>query len=147
MNPGDNAPDFELEANTGEKIRLYSYIGKKEIILFFYVKDNTPGCTTEVKGVKENYQKILDRYEVFGINHDSIKSHVDFCSKHDLPFRILSDPGKKVASMYDARGALGAYTKRITYLIGVDGKIKEIVHGMSASNHIEFIQRLGQSKI
>ncbi|MDE1724725.1 MAG: peroxiredoxin [Thaumarchaeota archaeon] len=147
MNQGDNAPDFELEANTGEKIRLYSYIGKKEIILFFYIKDNTPGCTAEVKGVKENYQKISDKYEVFGINHDSMKSHVDFCNKHDLPFRILSDPGKKVASMYDAKGALGAYTKRITYLIGLDGKIKEIVHGMSASNHIELIQRLAQLKI
>lgn len=146
MNLGDKAPDFELEANTGEKVRLSSYIGKKEIVLFFYVKDNTPGCTAEVNGIKNHYQKMSDKYEVFGINHDSTESHVNFCSKYSLPFKILSDPGKKVASLYNAKGALGAYTKRITYLIGLDGKIKNIVHGMGATNHIEFIERLSESK-
>lgn len=147
MNLGDVAPDFELESNVGEKIRLFSYIGKKEIVLFFYVKDNTPGCTAEVNGIKNYYQKVSDRYEVFGINQDSIESHANFCNKHSLPFKILSDPGKKVAALYNAKGAFGTYTKRITYFIGLDGKIKKIIQGMGASNHIQFIENLADSNI
>ena len=142
MKIGDNAPDFELESNTGEKIKLSNHIGKKKVVLFFYVKDNTPGCTTEVIGIKNHHPNISDRYEVFGINQDSKESHTNFCQKHDLPFKILADKGKKVAALYHATGFLGAYTKRITYLIGLDGKIEKIVEGMGASNHIEFIQGL-----
>ena len=142
MKIGDTAPDFELEANTGEKIILSSYLGKKKVVLFFYVKDNTPGCTAEVNGIKNFYQTVSGEYEILGINHDSMESHVDFCQKHGLPFKLLSDPGKKVASLYDAKGALGMYTKRITYLIGLDGKIERIVEGMGASNHIEFVKSL-----
>ena len=142
MKVGDNASDFELESNTGEKVKLSSYFGKKKIILFFYVKDDTPGCTAEVKGIKDYYHTVSEKYEVFGINQDSTESHMDFCQKYDLPFKILSDPGKKVASQYNAKGSLGMYTKRITCLIGLDGKIEKIVEGMGASNHIEFVQRL-----
>ena len=142
MKVGDLAPDFELKSNTGESVKLSSYFGKKKVVLFFYVKDNTPGCTTEVIGIRDYYPKVSKDYEVFGINQDSIDSHIDFCQKHKLPFKILSDPGKKVASLYDAKGALGMYTKRITYLIGLDGKIEKIVEGMGASNHVEFVQGL-----
>ena len=142
MKVGDIAPDFELKSNSGENIKLSSYFGKKKVILFFYVKDNTPGCTAEIVGIRDHYPKVSNDYEVFGINQDSVDSHIDFCQKHKLPFKILSDPGKKVASLYDAKGALGMYTKRITYLIGLDSKIEKIVEGMGASNHIEFIQGL-----
>ena len=142
MKVGDNAPDFELESNTGEKVKLSSYFGKKKIILFFYVKDNTLGCTAEVKGIRDHYSAISKEYEVFGVNQDSTESHMDFCQKYDLPFKILSDPGKKVASQYNAKGSLGMYTKRITYLIGLDGKIEKIIEGMGASNHIEFVQSI-----
>ncbi len=142
MKIGDSAPDFELESNTGEKIRLSDYIGKKKVVLFFYVKDNTPGCTAEVIGIKNYHRKISDKYEIFGINQDSKESHVNFCQKHDLPFKILADKGKKVATAYHATGIFGAYTKRITYLIGLDGKIEIVVEGMGAYNHIEFIQKL-----
>ena len=142
MKVGDNAPGFELESNTGEKIKLSNYIGKKKVVLFFYVKDNTPGCTAEVIGIKNHHSKISDKYEVFGINQGSKESHTNFCQKHGLTFRILEDKGKKVAALYHATGLLGAYTKRITYLIGLDGKIEKIVEGMGASNHIEFIQGL-----
>jgi peroxiredoxin Q/BCP len=145
MKIGDHAPDFELESNTGEKIKLSNYIGKKKVVLFFYVKDNTPGCTAEVIGIKSHHQKISDRYEVFGINQDSKESHANFCQKHDLPFRILVDKGKKIAALYHARGLLGAYTKRITYLIGLDGKIENMVEDIGASSHIEFVQSLTDS--
>ena len=145
MKIGDSAPDFELESNTGEKIRLADYVGKKKVVLFFYVKNNTPGCTAEVIGIKNHHPKISDRYEVLGINQDTKESHLSFCQKHELPFKILADKGKKVASLYHATGIFGAYTKRITYLIGLDGKIERIVEGMGASNHIEFIQSLTNS--
>jgi len=142
MKVGDHAPNFELESNTGEKVKLSSYFGKKKVVLFFYVKDNTPGCTSEVRGISDYYPKVSKEYEVIGINQDSKESHADFCQKHDLSFKIFSDPGKKVASLYDAKGAIGMYTKRITYLIGLDGKIEKIVEGIGASNHIEFVQSL-----
>lgn len=142
MKIGDPAPDFELQSNTGEKVRLSSYFGKKKTILFFYVKDNTLGCTTEVIGFRDNYAKISKDYEVFGINNDSPDSHMNFSQKHDLPFKLLSDPGKKIASLYDAKGTLGMYTKRITYLIGLDGKIKKIVEGMGSGPHLEFVSNL-----
>jgi thioredoxin-dependent peroxiredoxin len=142
MKIGDPAPDFELRSNTNENVRLSSYFGKKKIILFFYVKDNTPGCTTEIIGFKNNYSKISKNYEVFGINNDSNDSHMNFSQKHKLPFKLLSDPGKKVASLYDAKGTLGMYTKRITYLIGLDGKIEKIIEGMGAGQHLEFVSNL-----
>lgn len=142
MKIGDPAPDFELQANTGENVRLSSYFGKKKIILFFYVKDNTLGCTTEVIGFRNNYAKISENYEILGINNDSNNSHINFSQKHKLPFKLLSDPGKKIASLYDAKGTLGMYTKRVTYLIGLDGKIEKIVEGMGAGPHLEFVSNL-----
>ncbi|HET7336914.1 MAG TPA: redoxin domain-containing protein, partial [Candidatus Nitrosotalea sp.] len=72
----------------------------------------------------------------------SKESHASFCQKHELPFKILTDKDKKVAVLYHATGIFGAYTKRITYLIGLDGKIEKIVEGMGAANHISFIQSL-----
>ena len=142
MKIGEAAPDFELYSQVGEKIKLTSYFGKKKVILFFYVKDNTPGCTAEVKGITDTYPKISDKYEIIGINHDSVQSHKKFCQKLDVPFRILSDPDKKIATLYGAKGALGMYTKRMTFLIGLDGKIENITHGMGASPHTEFVKSL-----
>jgi thioredoxin-dependent peroxiredoxin len=142
MKIGDPAPDFELQSNTGEKIRISSFFGKKKIILLFYVKDNTPGCTREVTGFKNYYSKISKNYEVLGINQDSQDSHMNFSQKHKIPFKLLSDPGKKIASLYDAKGTLGLFTRRITYLIGLDGRIEKIIYGMGADNHIEFVARL-----
>jgi peroxiredoxin Q/BCP len=81
MKIGDLAPDFELISNTGEWIRLSSYVGKKKVILFFYVKDNTPGCTTEVKGFKDHYKDISEKYELIGINQDSEESRRSFSEK------------------------------------------------------------------
>ncbi|HKC79347.1 MAG TPA: peroxiredoxin, partial [Nitrosopumilaceae archaeon] len=106
MKIGDPAPDFELQSNTGEKVRLSSYFGKKKTILFFYVKDNTPGCTAEVTGFRDSYARISKNYEVIGINNDSQDSHMNFSQKHKLPFKLLSDPRKKIASLYDAKGTL-----------------------------------------
>jgi len=142
MKIGDPAPDFELESSTGEKFRLASYFGKKKIILFFYVKDNTPSCTAELRGFKNNYPKISRDYEILGINQDSQDSHMNFSQKQEIPFKLLSDPGKKIASLYDAKGSLGMYTKRITYLIGLDGRIEKIIEGMHVELHLEFVAGL-----
>jgi thioredoxin-dependent peroxiredoxin len=142
MKIGDPAPDFELQSSTGDKVKLSSCFGKKKIILFFYVKDNTPGCTAEVNGFKKYYPKISKDYEILGINNESPDSHIGFSQKHGLPFKLLSDPGKKIASLYDAKGVLGMYTKRITYLIGLDGRIEKIVDWMGADPHLKFVSNL-----
>jgi|SRR5579864_1469853 len=142
MKIGDPAPNFELRSQTGENVRLSSYFGKKKIILFFYVKDNTLRCTAEVIGFRDNYEKISKSYEILGINNDSDDSHLRFSQKHKLPFRLLTDPGKKIASLYDAKGVLGMYTKRVTYLIGLDGKIEKIIEGVGAGPHLEFVSNL-----
>ena len=142
MKVGDLAPNFELKSHTGETIRLSSYLGKKKVILFFYVKDNTPGCAAEVKGFKDHYQDISEKYELIGINQDSEESHRKFSEQNQIQFKLLSDLGKKVSLLYDAKGALGIYTKRITYLIGLDGKIEQIIEGMAPSKHIGFVENL-----
>jgi len=142
MKVGDLAPNFELKSHTGETVKLSSYLGKKKVILFFYVKDNTPGCTAEVKGFKDHYQDISEKYELIGINQDSEESHRKFSERNQIQFKLLSDPGKKVSLLYDAKGAFGIYTKRITYLIGLDGRIEEIIEGMAPSKHIGFVENL-----
>jgi peroxiredoxin Q/BCP len=142
MKIGDPAPDFELKSITDEKVKLSSYFGKRKIILFFYVKDNTPGCIAEITGFKNYYAKISKDYEILGINQDSQDSHMNFSQEYEIPFKLLSDPRAKVASLYDAKGVLGMYTKRVTYLIGLDGRIEKIVEGMGAGPHIEFISSL-----
>ena len=142
MKVGDFAPDFELASDNGEIIKLSSFFGKKKIILFFYIKDNTMGCTAQVNGIKNNYSNLKKEYVVFGINHHSAESHANFCKKNDLPFRLLSDPGKIIATKYGAKGAFGMYTKRITFVIGLDCKISNIIDGMASKKHIQFVSDL-----
>ena len=137
---------MNLNQTLVKKIKLSDYFGKKKVVLVFYVKDNTPGCTAEMKGIKNYHPKISDKYEVFGINQDSKESHANFCQKHDLPFKILADKGKESGHVYTMQPAsLGMYTKRITYLIGLDGRIEKIIDSMGASSHIEFVQSLADS--
>jgi peroxiredoxin Q/BCP len=97
----------------------------------------------EITGFKNYYTKISKDYEILGINQDSQDSHMNFSQEHEIPFKLLSDPGRKIVSLYDAKGVvLGMYTKRITYLIGLYGRIEKIVEGMGAGPHIEFVSSL-----
>src|SRR5579872_4220369 len=98
---GDLAPDFTLPSATGESVSLESFIGKKNIVLYFYPKDNTGGCTAEACSFRDSYEVFKDAgAEVIGVSSDSADSHERFAAKHRLPFILLSDKDKAVRKLY-----------------------------------------------
>ncbi len=140
---GDNAPSFILEADTGEQINLSSLKGKK-VVLFFYPKDNTPGCTKEACSFRDNLKPLLAKNTVvFGISKDSIKSHLNFRTKYNLNFPLLSDPDGKVCAAYGAWGEKKNYGRtymgiiRKTFIIDETGKIKYIYDKVKPEGHAE----------
>lgn len=105
LNKGDKAKDFTLSSDKGEKITLSSFTGKSNVILYFYPKDDTPGCTTEACDFRDNFASINKKGTVvLGVSPDDIQSHQKFISKQNLNFTLLSDPDHKVAEMYGAWG-------------------------------------------
>lgn len=132
---GGEAPDFELPAHTGEKIRLSSFRGKN-VVLFFYPKDGSPGCTRENCLFRDSIHD-FERYNavVIGISRDSVDSHRKFAKKHRLTHLLLSDSRGEVVKAYNAAGLLGI-TKRITYVIDREGKIRKIIQSINPSVHV-----------
>jgi peroxiredoxin Q/BCP len=142
LDVGDQAPDFSLPSNTGETINLSDYLGKKRVVLYFYPKDNTPGCTKEACSFRDNLQDIEARDAVvFGVSPDSLKSHGKFKEKYELNFPLLSDKDHSVAEAYGAWGEKSMYGKkyfgiiRKTFIIGLDGKIEYANHKVKAAEH------------
>ncbi|MBN2532842.1 MAG: thioredoxin-dependent thiol peroxidase [Spirochaetales bacterium] len=138
---GDNAPAFSLEDNDGKKVSLSDFAGKK-IVLYFYPKDDTPGCTKEACSFRDEYDEILKKGAVvIGISADPVKSHSKFKSKYSLPFYLLSDPDKKVMQAYGAWGEKKMYGKtymgtiRSTFIIGVNGKIQKVFPEVTPKEH------------
>ena len=128
LKEGDLAPAIEAKDQSGEMITLKEYRGKK-IVLYFYPKDNTPGCTTESCDLRDNYSQFLEKgFEVIGVSADSEKSHQNFISKYNLPFRLISDVDKKVLQDYNSWGEKNMYGKtymgvlRKTYIIDEKGE-------------------------
>ena len=143
LKEGDIAPDFSLPASNGETISLNDFAGKK-VVLFFYPKDNTPGCIKEVCSLRDVYSEIQDEgVVVLGISADSLKSHDNFISKYNLPFVLLSDVDHSMSSSYDAWGEkerngrtyMGMY--RITYIVDELGKILKVWPKVKPANHGE----------
>lgn len=141
LNIGDKAPQFELLNQDGVKIALKDFIGKK-VILYFYPKDNTPGCTTEACDFSLNYDKFGNKNAVIiGISPDSVASHEKFISKFDLKHILLSDSGKEVAKAYGACGLKKNYGKeyegiiRSTFVIDETGKIAQIYSNVRVKDH------------
>jgi peroxiredoxin Q/BCP len=131
---GDEAPDFTLPSNTGEPVALSSYRGKKSVVLYFYPKDNTPGCTTQAQKFRDDN----DRYAkagavVLGVSVDDETSHKFFANKHQLNFPLLADVGGKVARQYGVMGWIMA--KRVTFLIDPEGKITQIFDDVDVQTH------------
>ena len=138
---GDKAPEFRVNDEQGNLVKLSDFKGRK-LVLYFYPKDMTPGCTAEACDLRDNY-KVLQKagYEVLGVSTDTEKSHQKFIAKEKLPFRLLADPEKV---MYDAYGTwveksmygrkyMG--TARITFLIDEKGVIEEIIQKVDTKNH------------
>ena len=138
---GDKAPQFSGVDQKGESISLDNYKGKK-VILYFYPKDNTPGCTAEACNLRDNYSDLLDKgLDVIGVSPDSEKSHQKFIDKYDLPFRLISDPDKEILNLYNAWGEKKMYGKtydgvlRKTYIISEDQSIEAIFDKVKTKDH------------
>ena len=136
LKEGTKAPDFSLLDQNGTNHNLSSYLGKI-VLIYFYPKDDTPGCTKEACGIRDSYDEFekLD-VVVFGISPDSPESHAEFIQKYNLPFILLSDHRKEMIAEY---GADGIMTKRISYLIGKDGYILKTYPKVDPTSHAEEI--------
>ena len=141
LEEGTIAPDFTLEANGGREVRLSDHHGKK-VVLYFYPKDNTPGCTTEACNFRDDYSQIIAAGAVvLGVSPDSVKSHDKFKLKLDLPFALLSDPDHKVAETYGAWGEKKRYGKtymgiiRSTFVIDEAGRIIKVFPRVKVKDH------------
>lgn len=141
---GKVAPAFTLTAHTDEKVSLKDFKNKKQVVLYFYPKDNTSGCTKEACAFKDNIKKIEKKDAVvLGVSRDSILSHVKFVEKFQLPFFLLSDPDEEVCKKYDViqeKVMCGKKTvgiERSTFVIGKDGKIKKIFRKVKVAGHID----------
>jgi peroxiredoxin Q/BCP len=137
---GDNCPDFQLPDASGKMINMTNFIGKKKMVIYFYPKDDTPGCTKEACSFRDSYEdfKGFD-CEVIGISSDTEEKHSFFASKHKLPFILLADTDKKVRKLFGVPGNLfGLIPGRVTYIIGLDGKVKGIYNSQTNPlGHIE----------
>ncbi|MDF7811244.1 peroxiredoxin [Hymenobacter sp. YC55] len=136
---GDTAPDFTLKTTTGEAFRLADQRGKRAIVLYFYPKDDTPGCTAEACSFRDQYQDFQDLgAEVVGVSSDSEASHQKFTQKHRLPFPLLADTGGQVRKLYEVpRALLGILPGRVTFVIDKQGVIRYIFNSMNrATDHV-----------
>jgi thioredoxin-dependent peroxiredoxin len=127
---GDTAPDFTLTDQNGASVSLSSYRGKP-VVLYFYPKDDTPGCTKESCAFRDQYEVFKSAgAEVIGVSADSNESHQKFAAKYKLPFLLLSDKGDKVRSLYGAKALFGLFPGRITYIIDASGKVQLVFDSM-----------------
>jgi thioredoxin-dependent peroxiredoxin len=124
---GQKAPDFTLSSQSGEPVSLESFAGKKAVIVYFYPKDETPGCTAESCAFRDNYEIFKEAgAEVIGISGDSVGSHKSFAANHRLPFILLSDEGNKVRKLFGVPSTLGILPGRVTYVIDQEGVVKHM---------------------
>ena len=141
LKEGDKAPTFQGIDQNGDSISLDDYKGKK-LILYFYPKDSTPGCTNEACNLRDNYDDILSKgLDVIGVSPDSEKSHQKFITKHELPFRLISDTEKVVLNLYNAWGEKKLYGRtydgvlRKTFIIDENQNIETIFEKVKTKDH------------
>jgi len=121
---GDKAPDFSVAASDGTMVRLKDYVGKGNIVLYFYPKDDTPGCTKEACGIRDAFDEFKGLNAiVLGVSFDSVESHKKFIGKYKLPFVLLADVDKKVAKAYGVATDNSRVARRVTFVIDKQGKI------------------------
>ncbi|HLQ99665.1 MAG TPA: thioredoxin-dependent thiol peroxidase [Sphingobacterium sp.] len=145
---GDQAPEIVTINQDGKEIKLSDFKGKK-VVLYFYPKDNTPGCTTEACNFRDNYQSLQDEgFEVLGVSTDSQQSHQKFIAKHNLPFNLLVDEDKKIVEDYgvwvekNMFGKKRMGTARTTFLIDENGKILHIIKKVDNKNASQQVREL-----
>jgi peroxiredoxin Q/BCP len=140
---GKPAPDFELASDSGEKVKLSHFRGQP-VVLYFYPKDDTPGCTTEACGFRDEYARFQERGAVIlGVSPDDEASHVRFKQKHELPFTLLADPEHEAAEVYGVwsernfAGKKYMGIKRSTFVIDEDGNVAKAMYGVKPDGHPE----------
>ena len=143
LEEGTTAPDFELVSDSGERVRLSDLRGRP-VVLYFYPRDDTPGCTKQACGFRDEYARFRERgAAVLGVSPDTEESHARFKEKHSLPFTLLADPDHEAAEAYGAWGERKLYGKtsmgitRSTFVIGPDGTIAKAMRGVRPQGHAE----------
>ena len=136
---GDRIPHFELLNQYGELFKSETVLGVKPLVVYFYPKDETPGCTAEACSFRDHYEDFLQLgAEVIGISSDGVKSHQKFAARHKLPFVLLSDSKKKVQRLFKLSKILfGLYTKRITFVIDKEGLVSYVHSSLMPDTHIK----------
>jgi peroxiredoxin Q/BCP len=138
MKAGDPAPNFEGLTSDGTKLSLRDLVGRKNVVLYFYPKDDTPGCTKEACSFRDNIKPIRDLgAEVVGVSLDSVGSHKKFADKYRLPFPLLSDKEKRITNAYGVLNESGTFASRVTYIIDKEGKIARIFPKVDVTKHTE----------
>lgn len=136
--PGDPAPRIEGHDQDGKTWKLADAIGKKVVLLYFYPKDDTPGCTKEACGFRDRIADLKkDHVEVIGVSFDSSESHQKFIAKYNLPFPLLADTDGKIADAYGVRMSGRNMARRVSFLIGLDGRIVHVTDSPSAETHLQ----------
>ncbi len=149
LKPGDNAPPFSTlavggEYGDGKTVKLADFKGHF-VVLYFYPKDDTPGCTTQACGLRDAWKEFAGKAVVFGVSIDSAKSHTKFITKHDLPFPLLVDADKSIVSAYGMWVEKSMYgkkymgTERSTFIIAPDGTIKTILRKVKPADHAALV--------
>ncbi|MFS4467590.1 peroxiredoxin [Maribacter sp. 2210JD10-5] len=135
---GDKIPFFSLPDTFGNTFSIEDIIGKKNLVIFFYPKDNSPGCTAEACSFRDHYEDFLEKgAAVIGISADSAKSHAKFSKRNRLPFVLLSDENNKVRKLFKVKNNMFLLPGRETYVIDKEGKVAMVFNSVNASGHMK----------
>ncbi|MFK7048812.1 MULTISPECIES: peroxiredoxin [Flavobacterium] len=136
---GDKLPLFGAKDQNGNDFYINSVLGKKVLVIYFYPKDDTPGCTKQACFLRDQYEEFKTiGAEVIGISGDSIAAHKKFASKYDLPYILLSDPDKTLRNLFGVKSnMLGLIPGRVTYVVDKEGIVQMIFEDMNATNHLD----------
>ncbi len=149
LKPGDTAPDFTSTAvggiyGVGAPVRLRDFAGQT-VVLYFYPKDDTPGCTRQACGLRDAWNQFSERAVVLGVSPDSPQRHEKFIGKHDLPFPLISDESKEICNAYGVwvekirYGKKGMGVERSTFIIGADGTLRAVFRKVKPEEHVELL--------
>jgi peroxiredoxin Q/BCP len=140
---GDKAQDFTLPSQMGDNVTLSEFFGKKNIVLYFYPKDESLGCTREACSFRDSYEELTNLgAEVLGVSGQSVESHKSFATHYGLPFILLSDKDNKVRELYGVPSTMGIIPGRVTYIIDKQGIVRHIFSSQTqAERHVEEAKR------
>ena len=136
---GDRAPDFTAKTQAGEDLTLSDYRGRSTVVLYFYPKDDTPGCTLEARCFRDHYHDFVAAGAVvIGVSSDSIERHQGFAQRNELPFQLVSDPDGSIRSAYGVPRSFGLLPGRVTYVIDKEGVVRDLFNSQLRSRrHVD----------